>query len=85
MNPTQYQLSLSFEQVLSLVKQLPEADKLKLSEALSKELLDSKLTHLLEIFKTDEISLEEITQEVEVVRTEIYDQQIGHSCTSPDT
>lgn len=80
MNPTQYQLSLSFEQVLSLVKQLPEADQLKLSEALSKELLDSKLTHLLEIFKTDEISLEEITQEVEAVRTEIHDQQTAHSC-----
>ncbi|UCJ14057.1 MAG: hypothetical protein JWS08_10235 [Phormidium sp. PBR-2020] len=74
MNLTQYQLSLSFEQVLSLVKQLPEADKLKLSEALSKELLDSKLTHLLETFKTDEISLEEITQEVETIRTEIYRQ-----------
>lgn len=74
MNLTQYQLSLSFEQVLSLVKQLPEADKLKLSEALSKELLDSKLTHLLETFKTDEISLEEITQDVEAVRTEIYRQ-----------
>lgn len=74
MNPTQYQLSLSFEQVLSLVKQLLEADKLKLSEALSKELLDSKLTHLLETFKTNEISLEEITQEVETVRTEIYRQ-----------
>ena len=78
MNPTQYQLSLSFEQVLSLVKQLPETDKLKLCEALSKELLDSKLTHLLQSFKTDEISLEEITQEVEAVRTEIHDQQTAH-------
>lgn len=56
MNPTQYQLSLSFEQVLSLVKQLPEADKLKLSEALSKDLLDSKLTYLLQCFKADELS-----------------------------
>ena len=82
MNATQYQLSPSFEQVLSLVKQLPEADKLKLSEALSKELLDSKLTHLLQSFKTDEISLAEITQEVEVeaVRTEIHDQQTAHFC-----
>lgn len=78
MNLTQYQLSLSFEQVLSLVKQLPEADKLKLSEALSKELLNSKLSHLLETFKTDEISLAEITQEVETVRTEIYGQQTAH-------
>ncbi|USR92613.1 hypothetical protein NEA10_07810 [Phormidium yuhuli AB48] len=56
MNPTQYQLSLSFEPVVSLVNQLPEADTLKLSQALSKNLLDSKLTHLLQCFKTDELS-----------------------------
>ncbi|MEX6779889.1 type II toxin-antitoxin system VapB15 family antitoxin [Limnospira fusiformis] len=80
MNPTQYQPSLSFEQVLSLVKQLPEADKLKLSEALSKDLLDSKLTYLFQCFKTDELSLAEITQEVEAVRTEIQDEQTAHFC-----
>ncbi|MGB3190457.1 MAG: hypothetical protein WBB43_13675 [Limnoraphis sp.] len=45
---------------------------------LLKELLNSKLTHLLKAFKTDEISLEEITQEVEAVRTEIYEQQTAH-------
>ena len=67
MNPTLYQLSLSFEQVLSLVKQLPEADKLKLSEALSKELPDSKMSHLFQAFKTDKSCLENITQEVETV------------------
>lgn len=78
MTPIQYQLSLSFEQVLSLVKQLPNSEKLKLSEALSKELLDSKLTHLLEAFKTDEISLETIDQEVEAVRSEIYVKQSTH-------
>lgn len=78
MNKTQYQLSLSLEQVLSLVKQLPESDKLKLSEVLSKELLDSKLTHLLQAFKTDEISLEAITEEVEAVRTEIHERQSAH-------
>ncbi|WP_234488563.1 type II toxin-antitoxin system VapB15 family antitoxin [Oxynema sp. CENA135] len=80
MNPTQYQLSLSFEQVLSLVKQLPEADKLKLSQALSKDLLDSQLTYLFQSFKTDEISLAEITEKVEAVRTEMYDHQTTHFC-----
>lgn len=75
MNPAQYQLSLSFEQVLSLIKQLPEADKVRLGQALSEELLDRKLAYFLQSFKTDEISLEEITQEVEAVRTEIHGQQ----------
>ncbi|MGL5193075.1 MAG: type II toxin-antitoxin system VapB15 family antitoxin [Chroococcales cyanobacterium] len=78
MTPIQYQLSLSLEQVLSLVKQLPDSEKLKLSEALSKELLDSKLTHLLEAFNTDEISLETIDPEVEAVRSEIYVKQSNH-------
>ncbi|WP_347178934.1 type II toxin-antitoxin system VapB15 family antitoxin [Roseofilum capinflatum] len=68
-------LSLNFEQVLTLVKQLPEPEKLQLSQALARELLDSKLTTLLESFKTDELSLDTITQEVEAVRSEIYTQQ----------
>lgn len=78
MTSIQYQLSLSFEQILSLVQQLPEPEKLKLSEVLSQELLDSKLTHLLQTFKTDEISLEAITEEVEAVRTEIHERQSAH-------
>ena len=72
MTPTEYQLTLNFEQVLTLVKQLPEPEKLQLSQELARELLDSKLTTLLESFKTDEISLDTITQEVETVRSEIY-------------
>ncbi|MBP0030900.1 type II toxin-antitoxin system VapB15 family antitoxin [Roseofilum sp. Guam] len=75
MTSTQYQLSLNFEQVLTLVKQLPEPEKLQLSQELAKELLDSKLTALLESFQTDELSLDTITQEVEAVRSEIYAQQ----------
>ncbi|MCT7964681.1 hypothetical protein NG791_28810 [Laspinema sp. D1] len=43
-------------------------------------MLDSKLTHLLQSFKTDEISLAEITQEVEAVRTEIHVQETAHFC-----
>ncbi|MDJ1177113.1 hypothetical protein PMG25_23760 [Roseofilum sp. BLCC_M114] len=58
-----------------MVKQLPEPEKLQLSQALARELLDSKLTTLLESFKTDELSLDTITQEVEAVRSEIYTQQ----------
>jgi len=75
MTTAQYQLSLNFEQVLTLVKQLPEPEKLQLSQELARELLDSKLTTLLESFKTDELSLDTITQEVEAVRSEIYAQQ----------
>lgn len=72
MTPASYQLSLNFDQVLALVKQLPYSEKLLLSQELEKEVLNSKLTTILESFKTDELSLETITEEVEAVRSEIY-------------
>ena len=67
-----YQLPLTFEQILTLVKQLSDSEKLLLSKELEKETLNKKLTQLLEIFQTDELSLEEITEEVEIVRSQIY-------------
>jgi predicted DNA-binding protein YlxM (UPF0122 family) len=42
---------------------------------LEKEAIDSKLTKLLKIFKTKELSLSAINEEVENVRQEIYDKQ----------
>ena len=67
-----YQLTLTFDQILSLVKQLSNSEKLLLSKELEKETLNNELTELLEIFQTDELSLEEITEEVEIVRSQIY-------------
>ncbi|MEA5499004.1 type II toxin-antitoxin system VapB15 family antitoxin [Limnoraphis robusta] len=72
MTQANFQLSLNFEQVLSLVKQLSDSEKLHLSRELEKEVINSKLTDLLESFRTDEIYLEDITQEVEIVRSEIH-------------
>lgn len=42
-----YQLSLTFEQILTLVKQLSDSEKLLLSKKLEKETLNKKLTQLL--------------------------------------
>jgi predicted DNA-binding protein YlxM (UPF0122 family) len=42
---------------------------------LEKETLNNKLTELLEIFQTDELSLEEITEEVEIVHSQIYNKK----------
>ncbi|BAB74121.1 type II toxin-antitoxin system VapB15 family antitoxin [Anabaena sp. FACHB-709] len=67
-----YQLPLTFEQILTLVKQLSDSEKLLLSKELEKETLNKKLSQLLETFQTDELSLEEITEEVENVRSQIY-------------
>ena len=66
------QIDLTFDQILPLVKQLPKKQKIKLSKELEKEAINSKLTRLLETFKTDELDLKTIDEEVEIVRQEIY-------------
>ncbi|MGM0582172.1 MAG: type II toxin-antitoxin system VapB15 family antitoxin [Bacteroidota bacterium] len=68
---TALQIDLTFDQILSLVKQLPKKQKIKLSKELEKEAIDSKLTRLLETFKTDELDLKTIDEEVEIVRKSI--------------
>ena len=47
---------------------------MRLSEELAKETVNNKLTELLETFKTDELNIETVSEEVEAVRTELYDK-----------
>ena len=72
---TALQIDISYDQVLSLVKQLPTKDKIKLTKELEKEGIESKLTRLLGTFKTKELSLETINKEVEIVRQNIYERK----------
>jgi predicted DNA-binding protein YlxM (UPF0122 family) len=72
---TVLQIDLTFEQILSMVKQLPRQQKIKLTKELEKEAIDSKLSRLLKTFKTKDLDLNTITEEVESVRQEIYDKQ----------
>jgi predicted DNA-binding protein YlxM (UPF0122 family) len=72
---TALQIDLSFEQILSLVKQLPRQQKVKLSKELEKEAIDTKLSRLLKTFRTKDIDMDTITDEVEIVRQQIYDKQ----------
>ncbi len=72
---TALQIELTFEQILSMVKQLPRQQKIKLSKELEKEGIETKLSSLLKTFRTDELSQETLTEEVESVRQEIYAQQ----------
>lgn len=71
----EYQSEITFDQLLSLVKKLPIQQKLKLTQELEKEAIDSKLSKLLKIFKTDELSLDVVNDEVEIVRQQFYDDQ----------
>ncbi len=72
---TSLQIDLTYDQVLSLVKQLPKEEKIMLSKELEKESFGDKLGKLLEVFKTDELSEETINEEVEIVRQQRYDSK----------
>ena len=67
-----YQISLKFNQILELVRQLSLNEKIKLSEELEKETINNKLTELLNVFQTDELSEKTINKEVEIVRQNLY-------------
>ncbi len=72
---TSVQIDITFDQILSLIRQLPKQQKIKLTKELEKELISSKLSQLLKSFKTEELDLASIDAEVESVRQELYDQQ----------
>ena len=67
------QIDLTFEQILSIVKQLPKQQKIKLTKELEKDVIDTKLSRLFKTFRTEDLDLKTITEEVEIVRQEIYD------------
>jgi len=69
------QIDLTFEQILSIIKQLPRQQKIKLTKELEKEVIDANLSRLLKIFRTKDLDQKTITEEVEIVRQEIYDKQ----------
>ncbi len=68
-------MNLSFTQILELVRNLPGEQKIKISQELEKETIGSKLTELLTAFRTDKLSMKEITSEVEQVRQDLYDKR----------
>ena len=72
---TALQIDITFEQILSMVKQLPRQQKLKLSKELEIEAIDTKLTSLLKTFKAPKLDLKTISEEVESVRKGIYDKR----------
>ena len=66
-------IRLSYNLLLELARQLSDEDKLQLNRELSAEVRKIELQRLLQVFKNDEISLEEISSEVELVRQARYE------------
>jgi hypothetical protein len=58
---TALEIDLTFNQILSIVKQLPKQQKIKLTKALEEEAIDSKLTRLLKTFRTKDRDMKTIT------------------------
>jgi hypothetical protein len=69
------EIDLSFDQILSVVKQLPKEEKIRLTKELEKDAIETRLTRLLKTFKTQALDLKVINEEVEQVRQQIYDEQ----------
>ena len=72
---TALQLEVTFDQVLELVKKLPRQEKIRLTKELEKEGIETRLSNLLETFRTKDLSLKTINEEVESVRQKIYESQ----------
>jgi hypothetical protein len=72
---TTVEINFSYNQILNLVKQLPFQEKIKLSKELDKEGIENKLNKLLKTFKTNDLSMEDITKETEAVRKKIYESK----------
>ena len=72
---TSLQIDITFEQLLSMVRQLPRQQKIKLTKELEKEAIDTKLSRLLKTFNAKDLDLKTITEEVESVRQEIYEKR----------
>ena len=66
-------LTVNFLQVKSLISQFDVDKKIELIEILEKETFPIRFEKLLSKLKTNEISFDEITREVEIVRGKRYD------------
>lgn len=71
-------ISLTFRQILELVRQLPRDQKIRLTKELEKEAISSKLSQILQSFKADDLPQELIDQEVETVRRQLYERSEKH-------
>ncbi len=72
---TALQIEITFDQILSLVKQLSKQQQKLLAKELEKDVIDARLTQLLKGFASKELDLKIVNKEVEQVRQEIYDKQ----------
>lgn len=69
------QLNISKQQFFGMLQAMPEQDKLEVFDRLRRSLFVSRFDRLLKSVRTDELSLDDITREVETVRQEHYEKR----------
>jgi hypothetical protein len=69
-----YNVELDKSQILSLIGQLNTDDKIELLNKLQESTYVMRFEKLLESLKTDDLSLDDITKEVDIVRQKRYDE-----------
>ena len=71
---TKYNIELDKSQIFNLIRQLSADDKIELLNSLQESTYVRRFEKLLDSLRTDEISLDDITKEVEGVRQKRYEQ-----------
>jgi S-adenosylmethionine:tRNA-ribosyltransferase-isomerase (queuine synthetase) len=72
-----YTLNLNPEQILNLFRQLSYDDKLLIINELKSNTFKQRFQNLLDSLKTDDLTWDEITNEVEKVRKNRYDSSVS--------
>lgn len=68
-------IELDKNQFMKILNNMDESDKLEIYNELRKSLFLKRFNELLNTTKTDELTLEEITKEVESVRQQRYEKK----------
>ena len=69
------QLNLNKQQFFRILQAMDERDRLEIYDRLRKSLFVSRFDRLLKSVRTDELSMDDITREVEAVRQAHYEEQ----------
>ena len=72
------QLNLGKSQFLSIFNTMNDADRLAIYTEIKKSLFLNRFENLLKALQTDELSMDDITKEVEFVRKKRYEE--GKQC-----
>jgi len=70
---TKYNIELDKSQIFNLIRQLDTDDKIELLNSLQESTYVKRFEKLLDSLRTDKISLDDITKEVESVRQKRYE------------